>query len=120
MNPKFRVLAEKLRSEEEHFADYKTIEQKTTELGFPTSVRTLRFYVSEGILPPPKKSGKAPVYPQEWILNTLLCIHLMKTRFSRSLTDIKSVLQSLTEHPEILAENLTELYEMSLGESSRA
>lgn len=119
MDPKFRAFAEKLRSEAEKFADYKTIERKTTELGFPTSVRTLRFYVSEGVLPAPRKHGKASVYPEEWILNTLLAIHLMKTRFSRGLAEIKAILQGLSEDPEVLADKLTELYDLCYDDGSQ-
>ena len=119
MNRKTHKLVEKLKTEAQSFADYKTIEEKSAELGFPTSVRTLRFYVSEGILPPPRKRGKFPVYPQEWILSMLLAIHLMKTRFSRSLAEIKLILQGLAESPEILADKLTELYETVSGENHR-
>ena len=75
------------------------------------TVRTLRFYVDESILPPPKKVGKAPVYEEEWILNALLCIHLMKTRLSRSLTEIRTVLGRLQEDPTHLADKLSVLYE---------
>ena len=66
-----------LKEEEERFIDYAEIERQTAELGFPVSVRTLRFYVDEGVLPAPNKVGKKPVYDKDWILNVLLAIHLM-------------------------------------------
>jgi DNA-binding transcriptional MerR regulator len=100
-----------LKEEEKSFVGYPEIEQKSKELGFGMTVRTLRFYVDEGILPPPKKVGKAPVYEEDWILNVLLSIHLMKTRLDRSLSEIRVILQRLQEDPAILADKLSVLYE---------
>jgi DNA-binding transcriptional MerR regulator len=100
-----------LKEEEQRFIGYSEIESRTTEMGFPVSVRTLRFYVDEGILPPPNKVGKKPVYDQDWILNVLLCIHIMKTRLNRSLREIRAILGLLTENPTNLADKLSLLYE---------
>lgn len=111
-NHRIQKIARKLKEEAESFVDYRQIENETTKLGFPTSVRTLRFYVSEGILPPPRRVGKSPVYPREWILNVLLAVHLMKSRLRRSLSEIRAVLQHLSEDPETLADKCTELYEL--------
>lgn len=108
---KLRAIGNMLREEESRFVGYPEIERKSKELGFGVTVRTLRFYVDESILPPPKKVGKAPVYEEEWILNALLCIHLMKTRLSRSLTEIRTVLGRLQEDPTHLADKLSVLYE---------
>jgi DNA-binding transcriptional MerR regulator len=105
-------IARKLREEAESFIDYGAIEAEATALGFPTSVRTIRFYVSEGILPPPRKTGKTPVFPRAWIINALLAIHLMKSRLHRSLAEIKEILQNLVEEPEVLADKCTQLYDM--------
>lgn len=105
-------IARKLRKEAESFIDYRAIEDESESLGFSTSVRTLRFYVSEGVLPPPRRQGKTPVYPRDWILNALLAIHLMKTRLRRSLGEIKRVVQNLNESPELLAEKCTQLYDL--------
>ena len=69
-------------------------------------MRTLRFYVSEGILPAPRRQGKTPVYAREWILNALLAVHLMKTRLGASLSDVGQVIQHLNEDPEILADQV--------------
>ena len=100
-----------LKEEEQRFIGYSEIESRTTELGFPVSVRTLRFYVDEGILPPPNKVGKKPVYDEDWILNILLSIHIMKTRLNRSLREIRIILNHLTESPTNLADKLSLLYE---------
>lgn len=100
-----------LKEEEQRFIGYSEIESRTTELGFPVSVRTLRFYVDEGILPPPNKVGKKPVYDEDWILNILLSIHIMKTRLNRSLREIRIILGHLTESPTNLADKLSLLYE---------
>jgi DNA-binding transcriptional MerR regulator len=108
---KLREIGRLLQEEESRFIGYSEIERKSKELGFPMTVRTLRFYVDEEILPPPKKVGKTPVYEEEWILNTLLGIHLMKTRLSRSLTEIRTILGRLQEEPAILADKLSVLYE---------
>ncbi|MCA8924053.1 MAG: hypothetical protein KDD82_19745 [Planctomycetes bacterium] len=108
---KLRAIGDMLREEESRFIGYPEIERKSKELGFGVTVRTLRFYVDESILPPPKKVGKAPVYEEEWILNALLSIHLMKTRLSRSLTEIRTVLGRLQEDPTHLADKLSVLYE---------
>ena len=108
---RLRAIGKTLQDEERRFIGYAEIERKSRELGFGMSVRTLRFYVDEGILPPPKKVGKTPVYEEEWILNVLLGIHLMKTRLNRSLTEIRTVLGSLQETPETLADKLSVLYE---------
>ncbi|MGE0707142.1 MAG: MerR family transcriptional regulator [Planctomycetota bacterium] len=108
---RLRSIGKALKDEESRFIGYAEIERKSKELGFGMSVRTLRFYVDEGILPPPKKVGKTPVYEEEWILNVLLSIHLMKTRFNRSLTEIRLILGSMREPPERLADKLSVLYE---------
>ncbi|HZU98189.1 MAG TPA: MerR family transcriptional regulator [Planctomycetota bacterium] len=110
-NPKMREIGRLLKDEESRFIGYPEIEQKSKELGFGMTVRTLRFYVDEGILPPPKKVGKAPVYEEDWILNVLLSIHLMKTRLDRSLSEIRVILQRLQEDPAVLADKLSVLYE---------
>jgi DNA-binding transcriptional MerR regulator len=108
---RLRSIGKALKDEESRFIGYAEIERKSKELGFGMSVRTLRFYVDEGILPPPKKVGKTPVYEEEWILNVLLSIHLMKTRFNRSLTEIRLILGTMREPPERLADKLSVLYE---------
>lgn len=108
---KLRSIGRILKEEESRFIGYPEIEKKSRDLGFGMTVRTLRFYVDEGILPPPKKVGKTPVYEEEWILNVLLSIHLMKTRFARSLTDIRATLSLLQEDPAHLADKLSVLYE---------
>lgn len=108
---KLRTIGRILKEEESRFIGYPEIEKKSRDLGFGMTVRTLRFYVDEGILPPPKKVGKTPVYEEEWILNVLLSIHLMKTRFARALTDIRAVLNLLQEDPAHLADKLSVLYE---------
>ncbi len=108
---KLRTIGRILKEEESRFVGYPEIEKKSRDLGFGMTVRTLRFYVDEGILPPPKKVGKTPVYEEEWILNVLLSIHLMKTRFARALTDIRAVLGLLQEDPAHLADKLSVLYE---------
>lgn len=108
---KLRTIGRILKEEESRFIGYPEIEKKSRDLGFGMTVRTLRFYVDEGILPPPKKVGKTPVYEEEWILNVLLSIHLMKTRFARALTDIRAVLSLLQEDPAHLADKLSVLYE---------
>ncbi|MBL4849142.1 MAG: MerR family transcriptional regulator [Planctomycetes bacterium] len=108
---RLRSIGKILQEEQSRFIGYPEIERKSRELGFGMSVRTLRFYVDEGILPAPRKVGKTPVYEEEWILNVLLSIHLMKTRFNRSLTEIRQILQTMSESPEILADKLSVLYE---------
>jgi DNA-binding transcriptional MerR regulator len=108
---RLRSIGKILQEEQSRFIGYPEIERKSRELGFGMSVRTLRFYVDEGILPAPRKIGKTPVYEEEWILNVLLAIHLMKTRFNRSLTEIRQIFQTMSESPEILADKLSVLYE---------
>ena len=115
---KLEKIGKLLKAEEERFMDYREIEERTTALGFPISIRTLRFYINEGVLPPPKKIGKTPVYEEDWILNVLLAVHLMKTRFHRSLSEIRAILQNLNEDPSILADKCSVLYsEYVRGES---
>ncbi len=108
---KLTVIGKALKAEESRFIGYMEIERKSKALGFGMTVRTLRFYVDEGILPPPKKVGKTPVYEEDWILNVLLAIHLMKTRLNRSLTEIRTILCQLQEPPEVLTDKLSVLYE---------
>jgi DNA-binding transcriptional MerR regulator len=110
-NPKMREIGRLLKEEESRFIGYPEIEAKSKELGFGMTIRTLRFYVDEGILPPPKKVGKTPVYEEDWILNVLLSIHLMKTRLNRSLAEVRLILQRLQEDPSVLADKLSVLYE---------
>lgn len=108
---RLQAIGKALKAEESRFIGYAEIERKSKALGFGMSVRTLRFYVDEGILPPPKKVGKTPVYEEDWILNVLLAIHLMKTRLNRSLTEIRAILAQLQESPEALTDKLSVLYE---------
>ncbi len=108
---RLRTIGKTLQAEEQRFIGYPEIERKSRELGFGVSVRTIRFYVDEGILPLPKKVGKTPVFEEEWILNVLLAVHLMKTRLNRSLTEIRTILGALQEPPERLADKLSVLYE---------
>ena len=100
-----------LQEEASRSITYPEIERLSTERGFPTSVRTLRFYVNEGILPPPRKHGGAPVYPREEILALLFAIHVMKARFGRTLVQVRRVLHHLAGDPEFLAEKLALLTE---------
>jgi DNA-binding transcriptional MerR regulator len=100
-----------LQAEASRCVSYAEIERLTGERGFPTSVRTIRFYVNEGILPAPWKQGNTPVYPREEILALLFSIHVMKTRFSRTLTQIRRILGHLQGEPELLAEKLALLCE---------
>ncbi|MBN1444462.1 MAG: hypothetical protein JXA90_17245 [Planctomycetes bacterium] len=111
--PQIEQIARRLQEEAESFVDYRAVEEESGRLGFATSVRTLRFYVAEGVLPPPLRQGKTPVYPRDWILNALLAIHLMKTRLRRSLGEIRRVIQGIREDPELLADKCTQLYELS-------
>ena len=101
----------KLQEEASRFVSYPEIEALTTERGFPTSVRTVRFYVNEGILPAPRKQGNTPVYPETEILSLLFSIHLMKSRFGQTLSQIRRVLHLLQGDPEVLAEKMALLYE---------
>jgi len=111
MTERLREIGQRLRTEEARFIDYPTIEEKSGALGFPTSVRTLRFYVAEGVLPPPRKVGKTPVYEEGWIMPALLAIHLMKTRLHRSLGEIRTILENLAVHPDELVESCNALHE---------
>jgi DNA-binding transcriptional MerR regulator len=112
VDERLREFGARLRDEEARFLDYRAIEEKTRELGFATSERTLRFYVTEGVLPPPaRRGGRTPVYEEDWILNVLLALHVMKTRLGRSLAEAREVLRNLREDPTALADKLSVLYE---------
>ena len=100
-----------LREEAVDFLSYSQIESLTTERGYSTSVRTIRFYVKEGILPSPRKEGNTPVFPKGEILSLLFSIHLMKSRFSRTLNQIQRVLAHFRTDAELLSEKLALLYE---------
>ena len=108
---KLKAIGKALKAEESRFIGYMEIERKSKALGFGMTVRTIRFYVDEGILPAPKKVGKTPVYSEDWILNVLLAIHLMKTRLNRTLTEIRTVLGRLNEPPAQLTDKLSVIYE---------
>ncbi|HVY61712.1 MAG TPA: MerR family transcriptional regulator [Planctomycetota bacterium] len=88
-------MGRRIRAEEARYLDYREIEERSRDLGFPTSERTLRFYVTEGVLPPPprRRGGKTPVYEEDWILEVLLKIHIMKTRQGMSLAAIREALR---------------------------
>ncbi len=111
MPSKASEIAEVLQQEERRLLDYPSIAARTRELGFPTSTRTLRFYVSEGILPPPLKVGKSPAFREDQILGMLLSICLMKTRFGRSLNEIKRILHGERGDAATLADKCALLYE---------
>ncbi len=112
MDERLREMGARLREEEARFLDYREIEEKTRELGFPRGGRTLRFYVTEGVLPPPaRRNGRTPVYEEDWILNVLLAIHVMKTRLGRSLAEVRATIQNLREDPSALADKVSALWE---------
>jgi DNA-binding transcriptional MerR regulator len=112
VDDRLREIGARLREEEARFLDYRQIEEKSRELGFPTSERTLRFYVTEGVLPAPaRRGGRTPVYEEGWILNVLLAVHVMKTRLGRSLAEVRAVLNRLAEDPTALADKVSVLYE---------
>ena len=106
----------RLAEEASRFISYAEIERLSSERGFPTSVRTLRFYVNEGVLPAPAKHGNVAVFPEGEILALLFSIHLMKSRFGRSLGQVRGVLELLQGDPGVLAEKLALLYEESHDE----
>lgn len=101
----------RLQEEASAFISYPEIARLSEERGFPTSVRTIRFYVNEGVLPAPRKSGNTPGFPRGEILALLFSIHVMKSRFGRSLATIRRILHQLTDEPEVLADKLALLYE---------
>ena len=117
MASKVSDITPRLRAEEAHFLDYREISRRSAELGFPTSVRTLRFYVTEGVLPSPHKQGKTPVFAEDEIFNLLLAIHLMKTRFGLSLSEIRRVLEGQRGDPGRLVEACSALYLEVSGDS---
>ena len=51
---KLKAIGKALRAEERRFIGYMEIERKSKALGFGMTVRTIRFYVDEGILPAPE------------------------------------------------------------------
>lgn len=85
---------------------YPEIVQETEAKGFPTSERTLRLYVTEGLLPPPGTRGGVPAFERAFILGALAAIDLMRRRFELTLGEARSVMRALTEEPEALAEKL--------------
>ncbi|RME76279.1 MAG: MerR family transcriptional regulator [Planctomycetota bacterium] len=110
---RLKALGARLRDEAQRLLDYREIEARSKELGCPVTERTLRFYVSEGVLPPPhaRRGGRTPVYEEQWILGALLAIHIMRERFGRSLAEIREVLRRLTDEPALLAEKLQALHD---------
>lgn len=60
-----------------------------------TTPRTIRFYVAEGLLPPPEGAGPAAVYNRDH-RDRLRLIALLKSRYL-PLKEIRRVLASLTE-----------------------
>ncbi|MCA8959545.1 MAG: MerR family transcriptional regulator [Planctomycetes bacterium] len=98
--------------------DYAWIADHASRLGVPMTVRNLRFYVSEGVLPPPQKAGKTPVYPKDEILSYLIAIHFMKTRLGRSLAEIRRILAGQQGDPATLAQRCARLVEEAVHTQS--
>ena len=93
MDERLRELGRRMRADEARYLDYHEIEERSRSIGVPTSERTLRFYVTEGVLPPPvRRGGKTPVYEEDWILDVLLRIHALK-RQGKSLAEIGAALR---------------------------
>ncbi len=59
------------------------------------SVRTIRFYISEGLLPPPQAHGRYSVYDEEYLTRIEL-IKLLKNAFL-PLKEIKRMVESLSK-----------------------
>lgn len=122
MDPRLREAGERLQEQAACLVDYREIDARTRELGCHTSERTIRFYVSEGVLPPPpaRRGGKTPVFELDWILPVLMAIHLMKARFGQNLAQIRSVVQNLRVAPTLLVDKLEVLYNDVLLPASNA
>jgi DNA-binding transcriptional MerR regulator len=69
-----------------------TIDELSEIVGIP--IRTIRFYVSEGLLPGPGARGKAATYSEEHLLRLRLIRRLVEERVP--LAEIRERLQGLT------------------------
>ena len=71
------------------------------------SVRTIRFYISEGLLPPPQARGRYSVYDEEYLTRIEL-IKLLKNAYL-PLKEIKRMVESLSkEEIESMLDKLSE------------
>jgi DNA-binding transcriptional MerR regulator len=71
------------------------------------SVRTIRFYISEGLLPPPQAHGRYSVYDEEYLTRIEL-IKLLKNAYL-PLKEIKRMVESLSkEEIESMLQKLNE------------
>ncbi len=83
-----------------------TIEELAKRAGVP--VRTVRYYIAEGILPPASSRGKSATYGEE---------HLVKLRLARRLSDRRVLLADIRDQVSRLT--LDETRELLLREEAR-
>ena len=81
---KIEQIAKPLKEEEKSFTDFKTIEERTEALGFPTLEQPLRFYTSEEVFPSRKQTAKNPVYKKYGFLTPPLSAHITNTSLNGS------------------------------------
>ncbi|MFN0056881.1 MAG: MerR family transcriptional regulator [Planctomycetota bacterium] len=110
METKAIELSRRLQADLGGLVDYRGLAARCAELGFRTTVRTLRFYVNEGLLGAPSLHGRVAMFPERETLHLLLVIHVLKTRFKSSLAAIRELVRQQSSELDVLAERCLELH----------
>lgn len=76
--------------------------KKCKEMDMPISLRTLQLYQEKGLVKRGHREGKEVYYPEQSVMNELSAIHILKTTFSKSISEI----QSYAKHPSVHLQNL--------------
>lgn len=94
---------ESLLPKEETLVGYEEVVEECNKRRIPMTMRTLQFYVTEGLIDKPilvkveatdgRKRNKA-FFDKESIFNQLACIYILKTRMRLSLGEVKTIIDN--------------------------
>ena len=101
----------KLIPDEQKMISYEEVEKELSANGFPITIRTLRYYVTEGVINKPFYIRREAKFKRDYIIPVAICVYILKTHFSCSLADIREVLLKTPLKIEDLLDKLQLLVE---------
>lgn len=76
---------------QESLINFKGIEAESEKRGRSVSTRTVRYYITEKILPKPMYVKKVAYFDKDFIFDELEAIHVLQTLFGMGINEIKNL-----------------------------